>query len=173
MDIYFRSVAHLDSEIQMGHVYWLQPVTGCDSISATANTNGFAPLQSIDRYFNWNRDLINTAAFECNQKREVCVVQLTPPLFLVPATKGHGDSRFLISDLMAATRAAKVKALHFTHFGLLQSRLPRSEVIAILDYLFSNSTSIGLNKIVFDIDSRRETEFYELLRLGTAVPEPV
>lgn len=173
MDIYFRSVAHSDSEIQMCHVYWLQPATGCDSISATANPRGFTPLQSIDRYFKWDREVIKTAALECNQKGEVCVVQFTPPLFLVPATKGHGDSRFLISDLMAATRAAKVKALHFTHFGFLQSRLPRSEVIAVLDYLFSNSTSIGLNKIVFDIDSRRETEFYELLRLGTAAPVPV
>lgn len=168
MDIYFRSVTHSDSEIQMGQVYWLQPVTGCDSISATANTDGFTPLLSIDRYFNWDRNVIKNAAMDCNKKSEVCVVQLTPPLFLVPATKGQGDSLFLISDLIAATHAAKVKALHFTHFGFLQSRLPRSEVIAVLDYLFSKSTSIGLDKIVIDIDARKKKEFYELLRLGTS-----
>jgi len=173
MDVYFRSVTHLDDEIQMGQVYWLQPVTGCDSISATANTSGFTPLSSIGRYFNWDRDVIKRAALACNQKSEVCVVPLTPPLFLLPATKGHGDASFLISDLIAATRAAKVRALHFTHFGFMQSRLPRSEVIAVLDYLFSKSTSTGLEKIVIDIDARKEAEFYELLRLGTTAPVTV
>lgn len=173
MDIYFRCVRHSDSEIQMGHVYWLQPVTGCDSISATANPGGFTPLQSIDRYFNWDREVLKSAVLECNQKGEVCIVQFIRPLFLVPATKGHGDSHFLIRDLIAAIRAANVKALHFTHFGFMQGRLPRSEVIAVLDYLLSRSTSTGLEKIVIDIDARKEAEFYELLRLGTSAQVPV
>ncbi len=173
MDVYFRSISHLSDEIYMGHMFLHHAIPVCDAISATANTNGFTPLLAIVRHFNWNHDVVTKAALACNKKSEVCVVPLTPKLFLVPATKGHRDSRFLISDLIAATRANNVKALHFTHFGFMQSRLPRSEVIAVLDYLFSRSTSTGLEKIVIDIDARKEAEFYELLRLGTSAPVPV
>lgn len=164
MDVYFRSIQHAADEISMGQVYWFQPNPECDAISATANTDGFTPLLAIGRHFNWDRDVVTKAALACNMKGEVCVAPFIPTLFLVPATKGHGDSRFLISDLIAATRAANVKALHFTHFGFIQNRIPQSEIVSVLNYLFGNSTSLGLCRIVIDIDARIESEFYELLR---------
>lgn len=164
MDVYFRSIQYAADEISMGQVYWFQPNPECDAISATANTDGFTPLLAIDRHFNWDRDVVTKAALACNKKGEVCIVPFNPMLFLVPATKGHGDAHFLISDLIAATQSANVKALHFTHFGFMQNRMPQSEVVAVLDYLFGNSTSLGLGRIVIDIDARIESKFYELLR---------
>jgi hypothetical protein len=164
MDLIFRSIRHPPDERSMGQVYSFRPAPGCDAISATANTEGFTPLLSIDRHFNWDRDIIKRAASSCNTNGQVCVVELTPILFLVPATKGHGDAAFLIRDLIWATKSAKINSLHFTHFSFMQNRLPESEIVAVLNYLLGDSSVLGLDRLVIDIDARQESHLYKLLR---------
>lgn len=163
MDIRFRSIIHAEYEAEMGHAIWFHPVAECDGISATANTRGFTPLHAIDRHFGWDRAIVSHAASTCNVKGEVCVVGFSPKLFMVPATKGRGDAAFLIQDLLSACQASGVKALHFTHFGFIQGRLPSTEVAAIISYLFCNVNRLGLDKIVFDIDKRVEAEFFKIM----------
>lgn len=163
MQTYIRPITHTHDEITMGQAYWHYEVPTCDVISATANMAGFTPLNAIKMHFGWDNDNLIRAAAACNRKGEVCIVDLTPKLFLVPATKGQGDAPFLIGDVIAATRAAQVRSLHFTHFGFIQSQLPRAEVIAVLKCLFSEKTSQWLSKLVIDIDSRIESEFYGIL----------
>jgi hypothetical protein len=163
MDIRFRPIAHTADEIAMGQMLWHYPIADCDAISATANPNGFTPLTAIDREYGWSRDVIAQAADQCNRAHEVCVVSLRPTLFLVPATKGKGNADFLVKDLFSATRTAKVSALHMTHFGFMQGHIPTDEISTVLHYIFMKSSAIGLNNIVFDIDSRIEAEFYKLM----------
>lgn len=163
MDIRFRSIIHLEHEADMGHAIWHHPVADCDGVSATANTQGFTPLHSIDRHFGWNREVVDSAALTCNKIGEVCVVEFSPKLLLVPKTKGRGDAAFLIQDLLSACRASGVRVLHFTHFGFIQGRLPFAEVAAVISYIFYNVNTLGLDKIVFDIDKRVEGEFFKML----------
>lgn len=166
MDLRFRPVSHTNDEIEMGHATWHYPVAECDAVSATANTNGFTPLTAIVRTLGLDREVIGQAAQKCNKKQEVCVVGTQPTLFLVPATKGIGNADFLIKDLIEATKIAEAKSLHMTHFGFMQSILPCSEVSSVLHYLFANSRSIHLSKLVIDIDHRVEDQLYGLLITG-------
>lgn len=163
MNVTFRSVERTPDEITMGHALWFHPIPKCDGISSTANTNGFTPLRAIERAFAWKRSVIDSAAESCNAEGEVCLLPFSPKLLLVPATKGHGDAEFLIRDLMAASRSAGIRSLHFTHFGFLQGRLPLNEVTAIRNYLFGNITTLGLGSIVIDIDARVEANFFRTM----------
>lgn len=80
--------------------------------------------------------MLEAAATACNDKGEVAIVtSVEPTLFLVPATKGHGDAKFLIADLLKATS---------------EIRDPRVRVT--------------LQKLVFDIDVRAESSLYGLMR---------
>lgn len=155
MNISFRSIDHADHETKMGHPIWFYPVAHCDGVSATANTNGFTPLRAIERQFGWDRSAVDEAASLCNAISEVCVVPFSPKLLLVPATKGQGNAEFLIHDLVAASKAAGVRALHFTHFGFIQGRLPAKEIAEIFSCLFGNVATLGLECIVIDIDVNR------------------
>jgi hypothetical protein len=163
MDVRIRPITHAPDEITMGHVFWYYPAPKCDGISATANAEGFSPLIAIDRHYNWDRRVTTSASNACNAAGTVCVVPVTPTLLLVPATKGKSDTSFLIADLLAAACAAKIQKLHFTHFGFMQGHLPKQEVSAVLDYLFSNLSSIALQTIVIDVDSRVQFDFDQLM----------
>lgn len=163
MNVTFRSIEHTPDEIAMGHALWFNPIPKCDGISSTANTNGFTPLRAIERAFGWNRSVIDGAAESCNAEGEVCVLPFSPKLLLVPATKGHGNTEFLIHDLMAASKSAGIRSLHFTHFGFLQGCLPLNEVATILSHLFGNVRTLGLENIVIDIDARVEADFFQTM----------
>ncbi len=165
METHIRPIAHTPDEISMGHASWHYPVPSCDAISATANCNGFTPLTAIERRYGWDRESLSRAVTACNNKGEVCILDLSPKLFLVPATKGYGNAPFLINDLIAAIRAAQVRNLHFTHFGFIQGHLPRAEVSAVLNGLFSDANVRQLNRLVIDIDARArvQSDFYALL----------
>jgi len=162
METYIRPIAHSSDEITMGQLYWHYQVPECNAVSATANMNGFTPLNAIKMHFGWDQDVVVRAAKACNKKGEVCIVDLSPKLLLVPATKGQGDAPFLISDLIAAVRAAQLRNLHFTHFGFIQGHMPRGELSSVFRYLFSQTATEWLSRLVIDVDSRIETEFYEL-----------
>ncbi len=149
----------------MGHKLWFPPTTGCDVISATANAPGFTPLVAVARYFGWDYGRLEAAALACNNRGEVAIItDIAPNLLLVPATKGDGDTKFLIKDLLKAANKIGVEGLHFTHFGYLQGRFPEQEVTDILREMFKPSIPLKLKRIVFDIDARAESKLYELMR---------
>jgi hypothetical protein len=165
MDIHFRVIRNTPDETSMGQKYWFQPAGDCDAISATANAPGFTPLIAVARHFGWDYRMLEAAASACNNKGEVAIVtSVEPKLFLVPATKGHGDAKFLIVDLLKATSEVAVRGLHFTHFGFLQGRFPETEVADIIAEILNPGGRVTLQKLVFDIDVRAESSLYTLMR---------
>ncbi len=165
MHLNFHVISNTHDEIYMGHKIWFEPVPGCDVISATANAPGFTPLIAIARHFGWDYDMLERAAAACNEKGEVLIVSsVVPTLMLVPATKGHGNTRKLMWDFINALAATKAQCLHFTHFGFLQSRLPQQEVAVVLDYFLGLILPRTLKSITFDIDERRIKQLYGLMR---------
>lgn len=169
MFLAFRPIKRTPDEIRMGQALWFNPVDDCDGISATANITGFTPVRAIGRRLAWDRVVVNQAAAVCNVRQEVCVVPFSPKLLLVPATKGRGDSGFLIRDLIASCRSAGVRSLHFTHWGFIQGKLPAKEVASIMSYLISNVSTLPLQNLVIDIDARVESDFFKLLISGELI----
>ena len=165
MDIHFRVMRNTPDETTMGHKYWFQPAVGCDAISVTANALGFTPLVAVGRHFGWDYRMLEAAASACNDKGEVAIVtSVEPKLFLVPATKGHGDAKFLITDLLKATSAIAVQGLHFTHFGFLQGRFPETEIADVIAEILHPRVRVTLRRLIFDIDVRAENKLYGLMR---------
>ncbi len=165
MDIQFRAIKNNYDEISMGHKLWFPPTIGCDAVSATANAPGFTPLVAIGRYFGWDYKILEGAASACNNRGEIAIVNnVKPLLLLVPATKGDGDTKFLIKDLLKAANKIGVEGLHFTHFGYLQGRFPEQEVTDILREILKPSMALTLKRLVFDIDERAASKLYELIR---------
>jgi hypothetical protein len=165
MHLNFHVIENTHDEIAMGHKIWFEPVPGCDVISATANAPGFTPLIAIARHFSWDYDMLERAATACNEKGEVLIVtSVVPTLILVPATKGRGNTGKVMWDFINALAATEAQRLHFTHFGFLQSRLPKQEVAVILDYFLGLILPRTLQSITFDIDERRIKQLYGLMR---------
>ncbi len=150
---------HTFDEICMGHQLGFPAIRGVDAISATANARGFTPLTAIARTFSWQRDVLEAAAAECNQRREVAVLNtLTPNLLLVPKTRGDGgwlpDVDHLLTDLIAAVNHLQVRSLHFTHFGFVQGRPPEMEMRRILELWLSPLQESTLDVLYWDVDRR-------------------
>lgn len=155
MKIIFRPCSHDPMEVIMGQAIWYTPINDVDGISATANTEGFTPLNSIANAYDWDRNIINRASQECNSKKEIAIVrQVKPILFLVPKTKGNLDTEFLIEDLISAFNRMQIENLHFTHYGFIQNKLPETEVKKILMALNSSITKTTIKKITLDVDTR-------------------
>lgn len=137
---------------------WLKGNLG-DAISATANANGFTVLGAIASGFNWDRDIISSAAEECNKSGQVVIVnQLTPTLLLVPKTRSNTSVSEITKDLIAAANALGLKKLNFTHYVLVLNRLPKNEITEVLTYLLNPNLVTTLETIYWDIDSRYENE---------------
>lgn len=165
MDIYFRGIGNSHDEISMGHKYWFQPAVGCDAMSATANVTGFTPLIAAARHFGWDYGVLEAAASACNDKGEVAIITaVVPKLFLVPATKAKGNSKFLIEDLLKAVIEVAIEGLHFTHYGFLQGHFPEEEISDILRAILSSYPHPTLQRFVFDIDIRAKDRLYDLMR---------
>ena len=160
MGIAFKVVRHSKDETDLGHMYWFKPIDRLTPISATANWDGFTPLGSIAREFNWNSSILKKAVEECNNKNQIAVVnQVTPLLFLVPKTRGLGQTNFLINDLLNALEETNTKIINFTHFGFVQNKLPRDEVKSILvEMINRDQKKTCIEKIIIDIDARVENE---------------
>ena len=167
VDIHFRTTSNTHDETSAGHKLSFRPAEGCDALSATANAPGFTPLIAIARHFGWDYGRLEAAAAACNDRGEVAVIaDLTPRLFLVPATRGHGNTTFLIKDLLRATSKLAVEGLHFTHFGFLQGQFPEEEISDILRELLTPQQPLPLQRLVFDVDSRAEARLHGLLSPG-------
>jgi hypothetical protein len=74
MEIIFREMPHSYDEVVMGHKLWFPESIESDVISATANVNGFTPLNAIARRYNWNTETISSASKQCNSRREIAVI---------------------------------------------------------------------------------------------------
>ena len=165
MDINFRTIQNSSDEILTGHKLWFEPLIGCDVISATANAPGFTPLIAIARHFDWDYDMLARAAASCNAEGKVLIVtSVTPTLILVPATKGRGNTRKLMWDLVSTLQIIEARRLHFTHFGFLQGQFPEKEVMEVLDFFLGLAIPENLEAVFFDIDVRRKKQLYGLMR---------
>ena len=164
MDITFKVVTHSLDESEMGHVYWFTPLDYETPISSTANLDGFTPLNSIAKKFNWNTSLLKKAVEECNQKSEIAIInQLSPCLFLVPKTRGNGAASFLIKDLLDALEETKTRVVNFTHYGFVQNKLPKDEVKTILIEMIKRASQKSyIEKIIIDVDARSYDEFKKI-----------
>lgn len=157
MEIIFRPIKHTFDEVIMGHAIWFRPISGIDVISATANANGFTPLTSITRAYEWQRKTIQEAVKQCNDKEEVAILNyLQPNLFLVPKTKGQSSTLFYITDLLKAINHMRFETLHFTHYGFIQNKLPNEEIEKILEVMLNPLTQLTLKQVVWDIDVRQD-----------------
>jgi len=166
MEIIFREMPHSYDEVAMGHKLWFPESIESDVISATANVNGFTPLNAIARRYNWNTETISSASKQCNSRREIAVIsELKPTLLLVPSTHGIGDTGFLVKDLIDAANAVNADVLNFTHFGFIQNRLPRNEITTILDYFIDPSVKTSIRVIVWDIDFRFKKEMTDMWKI--------
>ena len=133
MEICFNVVRHIFDEVEMGHKIFFRPCDDADAISATANTRGFTPLTAIVRWYQWDRELIQKAAEECNLLNKVIIVeQVKPTLLLVPKTREVSDVARLSENLIESASQLDCKILHFTHFGFTQGRYPALETQTIM-----------------------------------------
>jgi hypothetical protein len=166
MEIIFREMPHSYDEVVMGHKLWFPESIESDVISATANVNGFTPLNAIARRYSWSTELISSASKQCNSRYEIAVIsQLKPTLLLVPSTQGKGDASFLIKDLVSAANAVKTDVLNFTHFGFIQNKLPKNEISTILDYFMNPNVRSSIRVVVWDIDFRFKKEMVDIWKI--------
>ncbi len=170
MRVIFCVREHTFDEIYMGHQLGFPAIHGVDAISATANARGFTPLTAIARTYGWEREQLELASAECNQRQEVAVVStLSPCLLLVPKTRGDSgwlpNADRLLIDLLAATKHLRLSSLHFTHFGFLQGRPPEMEMRRILEILLSPLHTSTLNVMYWDIDRRGLNSLIHLYRV--------
>ena len=170
MRVIFCVREHTFDEIYMGHQLGFPAIHGVDAISATANARGFTPLTAIARTYGWEREHLEMASAECNQRQEVAVVStLSPCLLLVPKTRGDSgwlpNADRLLIDLLAAAKHLRLGSLHFTHFGFLQGRPPEIEMRRILEILLSPLHTSTLNVMYWDIDRRGLNSLINLYRV--------
>lgn len=159
MKIVFRVHVHTPDEILMGHKLGFSGINGVDAVSATANVDGFTPLNAAARAYGWDRKLIAAASAQCNDRMEVAVVQqVTPTLLLVPQMikRAHykRTAEGYAIDLMMAAKHLKMKRLHFTHFGFLQSRKATQGFTKILEVLLNPLVQTPLEELIWEIDFR-------------------
>jgi len=172
MKIEFLPITHTKEEIEMGHCLRFNKSPKKMVISATANWNGFTPLNAVARSYGWDYDLIEAAAKACNESGEVAVItQLNPFLLLVPKTNNDKNLKSLFVDLIEAVNSLGVEELHLTHFGFVQSKLAINEINEILTMLENSDLETSLNKIYFDIDSRVQADvisyYKNILKVST------
>lgn len=164
MEIKLNPIKIDEFERGMGMRHFFSPLTEkVDAISATANVSGFTQLTAIARCYGWSPRRVNAVAMQCNMRREVAVVQdVTPKLFLVPHTRRDDDSIALMQDLLDACGACSVSTLHFTHYGMLTSRVPLAEIEKLFGFIKMIPKETILEKIIWDIDEQYISDVKEL-----------
>jgi hypothetical protein len=159
MKITFRVHMHTHEEIQMGHKLGFTGIAGVDAVSATANEEGFTPLNAAVRAYGWDRDLIAETSIECNKRQETAILNyLTPTLLLVPRLVGKLSYKYTVEgcaiDLLLACKHLKIKRLHFTHFGFMQSFKARQYFVKILEIFMNPLIQIPIEELIWEIDFR-------------------
>jgi hypothetical protein len=159
MKIIFRVHVHTEAEIQVGHKLGFSGLQGVDAVSATANAEGFTPLTAAARIYGWDRDLITRASQQCNERKEVAIVhQVTPTLLLVPKVTGRTSYKYTVEgcaiDLLMAAKHLKIKSLHFTHFGFMQSHKVADDFRKVLEIILNPLSDLPLEELIWEIDYR-------------------
>ena len=159
MKFIFRVHVHTEGEIQMGHKLGFSGLQGVDAVSATANHDGFTPLTAAARIYGWDRDLITRASQQCNDRKEVAIVhQVTPTLLLVPKVTGKTSYKYTVEgcaiDLLMAAKHLKIKSLHFTHFGFMQSHKVAEDFRKVLEIFLNPLNDMPLEEVIWEIDYR-------------------
>ena len=121
----------------------------------TANPEGFTTQNRVGQLLGYDQELMVDAAKACNDKYEIAILnKSTPPLLLVPQTYGKKDSLFLIHDLIAGCNHLRVKKLHFTHFGFIQSHDATKDFVRILEIFLNPLIELSLRELIWEIDIR-------------------
>lgn len=159
MKIVFRVHVHTEDEIQIGHKLGFTGLEGVDAVSATANPEGFTPLTAAARIYGWDRDVITRASEQSNARREVAIVdQVTPTLLLVPKVTRKTSYELTVEgcaiDLLMAAKHLKIKSLHFTHFGFMQSHKVAQDFRKILEIFLNPLSDLPLEQMIWEIDYR-------------------
>lgn len=159
MKIIFRVHVHTEAEIRAGHKLGFSGIHGVDAVSATANSEGFTPLTAAARIYGWDRDLITRASQQCNDRREVAIVhQVTPTLLLVPKVTGKTSYKYTVEgcaiDLLMAAKHLRIKSLHFTHFGFMQSHKLAEDLRKVLEIFLNPLSDLPLEELIWEIDYR-------------------
>jgi hypothetical protein len=159
MKIIFRVHVHTEAEIQVGHKLGFSGLQGVDAVSATANAEGFTPLTAAARIYGWDRDLITRASQQCIERKEVAIVhQVTPTLLLVPKVTGRTSYKYTVEgcaiDLLMAAKHLKIKSLHFTHFGFMQSHKVADDFRKVLEIILNPLSDLPLEELIWEIDYR-------------------
>jgi hypothetical protein len=179
MKIIFRVHVHTEAEIQVGHKLGFSGLQGVDAVSATANAEGFTPLTAAARIYGWDRDLITRASQQCNERKEVAIVhQVTPTLLLVPKVTGRTSYKYTVEgcaiDLLMAAKHLKIKSLHFTHFGFMQSHKVADDFRKVLEIILNPLSDLPLEELIWEIDYRGLRALqsaYQTVRLRFHLPD--
>ena len=179
MKIIFRAHVHTEAEIQVGHKLGFSGLQGVDAVSATANAEGFTPLTAAARIYGWDRDLITRASQQCNERKEVAIVhQVTPTLLLVPKVTGRTSYKYTVEgcaiDLLMAAKHLKIKSLHFTHFGFMQSHKVADDFRKVLEIILNPLSDLPLEELIWEIDYRGLRALqsaYQTVRLRFHLPD--
>lgn len=179
MKFIFRVHVHTEGEIQMGHKLGFSGLQGVDAVSATANHDGFTPLTAAARIYGWDRDLITRASQQCNDRKEVAIVhQVTPTLLLVPKVTGKTSYKYTVEgcaiDLLMAAKHLKIKSLHFTHFGFMQSHKVAEDFRKVLEIFLNPLNDMPLEEVIWEIDYRGLRELqsaYHAVKIRFHLPD--
>ena len=137
------------------HYLAFTPSIECDTITASANQMGMAPLQIIASKFNWNRLRVHHAATRVNRFSRVAVLRdLKPKLILVPRTNGQEDAGELINELIEAAELIESEVINFTHYGYVKEKLPLIEIESVFKKLAERKNNSPIRVLIWDIDSR-------------------
>lgn len=163
MDIKFLPIKRRYDEIEMGHCLWFYEMPTNLVMSATANWNGFTPLNAIARHYGWDCELVEKASVDCNDKEQVITIaQLQPQLLLIPKTIVNKSISDLTNELLVAANKLGLQELRFTHYGFVQNKLPKDEVKEILDVLLDPNLVTTIKTLYWDIDTRVSDELINL-----------
>jgi hypothetical protein len=128
-------------------------------ISATANLNGFTPLNAILGAIGIRSEKFKEVVDALNAVDKIYHYTHTKPnLIFVPLAKGESSSRsgseYYTTEIISICNLYKYKYLHFTHFGFINGIFQSNEISKILKIFLNPLVNIKLETIYFEIDSR-------------------
>ena len=170
-----REIETSDYETQMFQKIWFTPDPDADTISVSANLNGFTMINAVCRSLGYDWDRVRDVADVANIRHEVIsLVDLKPRLVIVPKTRGtnYPLTRRLLTQLIGEANFLKTKVLHMTHFGFCNGISDRTDLVTILGTLLYPHLQTTIETVIFDYDSRAEKSVYLALKESVADYKP-
>lgn len=163
----FREIQNTDYEVQMFQKIWFLPVHEADTISVSANLSGFTMINAVSRALRYDWDHVKEVAKTANQnKKVICLQDLTPRLIIVPRTDGKDDSltRKLLTQVINDANALGTKILHMTHYGFCNNLSYGTDPSIIFRELLNPHLSTEIESVVFDCDSRAKDRMFDVFK---------